>query len=410
MSVAIAGSPQPSTFWQRLTGTEPKTVVRETSTTTITNDPGGSFNVGTALRNGGIGAAVAGVLGGVSLLGKVALPLIGKVGTLSGLVKLAGVGGALGIATAAIPLVAPRVRNSPAAKAALTGAAIGVAAGAVLPLLPISMGAAVGAGVGLLVHHRRTNPATTYPGYPGYRAYPGYVPVGTAPGDLPPHPGMVPVTPNYGMHVGAAVNPYGYGMPAGYGQQVGSPYGAMAGYGATHGYGGYGGYGYGPSMSLPMQAGQGQQVGRPAAAPITGPATRPATARPAGVARHPGAKTWIDKAGNVRQVGTGKVLRASATPAAAGRRLAAPAMAPQHAAGTMPHGAVPQYADPAALAAMSGMAGASGTYGMPGMLPYGMPAMASAQQASTPAGAYLGAAMVPAAGIQPGAMPTRPVA
>ena len=94
MSVNVIPSPQPASFWQRLTGTEPKTVVHESSTTTISSTPGGSFNLKTALRNGGIGAAVAGALGGVSLLGKVALPLIGKIGSVGGLVKLAGVGGA----------------------------------------------------------------------------------------------------------------------------------------------------------------------------------------------------------------------------------------------------------------------------------------------------------------------------
>lgn len=404
MSVAIAASPQPSTFWQRLTGTEPKTVVRETSTTTITNDPGGSFNVGTALRNGGIGAAVAGVLGGVSLLGKVALPLIGKVGTLSGLVKLAGVGGALGIATAAIPLVAPRVRDSPAAKAALTGAAVGAAAGAVLPLLPIPVGAAVGAGVGLLLHHRRTIPAHGYPGYPGYRAHPGYVPVGMAPGGLPPHPGMVPVTPNYGMHVGSAVNPYGYGVPQGYGMSPG--YGMPQGYGASMQMGPYGpmgglgaGYGYGPSMSLPMQGGQhGVQPG--AAAPVATPATRPVAARATGAPKHPGAKTWIDRAGNVRQVGTGAVLRPAARDAATARQ-AATAPTAQHAAGAMLAGTPSGAMDPASLAAMSAMPG------MAGMLPYGM---AGAAQSVAPMGAQVGAAMVPAAGIQPGAMPARPTA
>src|SRR5690349_9415917 len=119
MSVTIATtSPAQSTLWQRLTGTEPKTVVTETSRTEITSDPGGSFNLKTALRNGGIGAAIAGALGGVSLLGKVALPIIGKVATVGGLAKLAGVGGAIGLATAALPIVAPKIRNNPTAKAA----------------------------------------------------------------------------------------------------------------------------------------------------------------------------------------------------------------------------------------------------------------------------------------------------
>jgi hypothetical protein len=309
MSVNIVSTPAQSSWLQRLTGSEPSTTVHETSTTTITSEPGGHFNLGTALRNGGIGAAVAGALGGVSLLGHVALPLIGKIGSVSGLVRLAGVGGALGIATAALPLVLPVVRNNPTAKAAVTGAAIGAAAGAILPLMPIGLGAAIGAGVGLLIHHRRENPGPDYPAYPGYQAYPGFVPYGTNPGVAVPS-GLVPVTPNYGMAAGVAMNPYGnvggYALP-------------QAGYGVAPM-----GYGYPAGVSLPMTAGTAQAQAMPAQA-------MPAQAMPAAAAVAPtaapvaahapkfkSAKTFTDKAGNLRQIGTGKIVRAAAASAGVG--------------------------------------------------------------------------------------------
>lgn len=320
MSVNIVPTQQPSTFLQRLTGTEPRTVVRESSVTTISSDPGGRFDLKAGLRNGVIGAAVAGALGGASLLGKVALPLIGKVGSVAGLAKLAGIGGALGLATAALPMVASHARRSPATKAALTGVAIGAAAGAVLPLMPIPIGAAIGAGVGLLVHHRRTHPVPHHAHYPGYRAYPGFAPYGMDGGPVP-H-GMVPVTPNFGGHVPGAMNPYGFGgyPPVGYGASM-------------VGHGGYGGYG----MSLPMQGGaQAQPTGLvptgalPAAvaAQALPQAPRPAAA-PTRAPRFPKAKTYKDPLGNVRQVGTGKLLKAS------GREPARIPVAPAATAGAV---------------------------------------------------------------------------
>ncbi len=383
MSVSITPNQQPASFWQRLTGTEPKTVIRETSTTEVSSVAGGTFNFKTALRNGGIGAALAGALGGVSLLGKVALPIIGKVASLGGLARLAGVGGALGIATAALPLLAPKIQESPAAKAALTGAAIGAAAGAILRLVPISIGAAVGAGVGLLIHNRRNRPAPDYTTYPGYVARPGYAPVGTAPGDMVPN-GLVPVTPNYGSQVGMAANPYGIG---GYGYP-------QAGYGAPQmGYGQQG-YGqmqspYGQTMSpyygnsLPMQAQQQQQQQPGAQQPMAQAAPAPGATAPAasGAPKFPNAKTWVDKAGNVRQLGTGKVLKAAAGAPAARAAAAAPVAtaAPVGYGSSIPAG----YASsiPAGYATPQSLMGYTG--------------------ASTGA-----AAMVPGVGVQPGMMPT----
>lgn len=340
MSVSIVPTQQPSTWLQRLTGTEPKTVVRETSTTTITSDPGGGFDVRTAIRNGGIGAAVGGVLGGVSLLGKVALPLIGRVGSVSGLVRLAGVGGALGVATAAVPLLAPAIRRSPAAKAAVTGAAIGAAAGALLPLLPITVGAAVGAGAGLLLHHRRTRPAPDYPTYPGYEARPGYRPYGTAPG-APVPAGLVPVTPSYGMYAGTAMNPYGnmsgYGYPQmGYGMAAGWG-GAPVPYAAPGAYG-HGGYGTGTAM-LPMQ---GVGAAQPATQAVA--TTPPAAASPSTPARTPkfrSAKTFTDSGGNLRQVGTGTIIRAASGARAASATSATPTAMAGAAAYATPQAAMP---------------------------------------------------------------------
>jgi hypothetical protein len=413
MSVAIATSQQPATWWQRLTGTEPKTVIRETSTTEVTSVPGGSFNLSTALRNGGIGAAVAGALGGVSLLGKIALPIIGKVGSLGGLVKLAGVGGALGVATAAIPLVAPKIQESPAAKATLVGAGIGAAAGAILPLMPTWLGAAIGAGVGLLVHHRRTHPAPSHQVYPGYAAYPGFRPIGTSPGDAPVPHGLVPVTPNYGAYAASAVNPYGVGA-------IGmSP---MAGYGMA----GYGMPGYGASMSpygaagysLPMTAGQqGAGVPQPqvVAAQQPGAAPAPVAARPTGSAKFPNAKTWIDRQGNVRQVGTGKVLKPAAGAGAAAPVATAPVATGVGAAGslgalTSPASYLPGMASSLPLSGMSPMtAGASQLGMLAGAMPQaamGTVPMGTAAMGTVPTAAM---ATVPA-GIAPTGIPARPTA
>jgi len=307
MSVAIAAPPS-GTLLQRLTGTEPKTVVQETSTTTISSVSGGGFDLKAGLRNGAIGAGIAGVLGGVSLLGKVALPLVGRIGSVAGLAKFAGVGGAIGLATAALPIVLPKLKESPAARSAAIGAAVGAAAGAVLPLLPIGVGAALGAGVGLLVHSRRTHPRPTYPMYPGYQASPGWV----------------PYTGGMGVPVGMPM-----GMPAPYGASMtGYPVApAMAGAGYPGAMVPQVGYG----MALPMQA-QGQATGQVVpqvagqvapqvavapqagvavpgmagtAVPEAAPAPAPAPAR----APKFSAKTFTDGSGNLRQVGTGKIIK-----------------------------------------------------------------------------------------------------
>lgn len=385
MSVTIVPTQQPATFWQRLTGTEPKTIVRETSTTEISSHPGGGFDLKTALRNGGIGAAVAGALGGVSLLGKVALPIIGKVGSLAGLARLAGVGGAIGVATAALPLVADAARRSPATKAALTGAAIGAAAGAVLPLMPIPLGAAIGAGVGLLVHHRRNRPAPDYPVYPGYQAHPGFVPYRTGPGAPVPN-GLVPVSPNYGMYAGTAMNPYG--NLAGYGA-VNMGYGAMPA--PSYGYG-----------TLPMQA-HGAAVGQPGMQ--QGAVAQPvATAQPAGAAPAPGAakapkfrsaKTFTDKAGNLRQVGTGTVIKPA--------QAAIGTVRPGTAAPVGMPGASSQPSMDQLTNATSYLPGMAGALPMSGMSPLTMGAGTQAAMG------YAAAAAMPAA-VAPLAIPARPTA
>jgi hypothetical protein len=344
MSVDIVTAPPTNhpTLLQRVFGTEPKTVVHETSTTTIVNDPGVGIDWKTALRNGGIGAAIGGALGGVSLLTKAALPFIGKIGSVAGLARLAGTAGVLGAATAAVPFLIEASRNSPKAKAAIIGGSIGAAAGAVLPFLPVWLGAAAGAGIGLVVHNARQH-RDDYPvsPYPGYVASPGWVPYGSNGQGMVPN-GMTQVVPSFGA--GYPNAGYGAGYPtAGYGYPT-------AGYPAN-------GYGYptGYGMALPMQAagaaGQAgsaqamspqqqllmqQQVAAQQAAaagsqsraampgavamPATtgvAPSVAPAVASPpaagavARTPKFPGAKTWVDKSGNIRQVGTGKVLKAA---------------------------------------------------------------------------------------------------
>lgn len=141
-------------------------------------------NVRDAIRNVAIGGAAGGVLGGISMLGKISLPLIGSVAGLGGIARLAGVGGAVGLGIAALPVIAPMVNKSPAAKAALLGAGIGAAAGAVLPLLPMPLGAIAGAAIGLTVHalKNRRHQAPQFTQYPGYVASPGWVSVGVVPG------------------------------------------------------------------------------------------------------------------------------------------------------------------------------------------------------------------------------------
>ena len=327
MSVDIVTAPPTNhpSLLQRVFGTEPRTIIRESSTTTVVNEPGVGIDWKRALRNGGIGAAIGGALGGVSLLTKAALPFIGKVGSVAGLARLAGTAGVLGAATAAVPFLVEASRTSPTAKAAIIGGGIGAAAGAVLPFLPVWLGAAAGAGIGLMVHNARQH-RDDYPvsPYPGYVASPGWVPYGTGPGMVPP--GMTQVVPSFGAGYPNMGYP-GAGYPAAGYPVMGSPmngYGSM-GYGVPTGYG----------MALPMQAtaaagvapgvrAPGMVAGAPgmvagAPAPTGGvPTSAPgATAQPAAAAprkapRFPGAKTWVDKSGNVRQVGTGKVLKAAA--------------------------------------------------------------------------------------------------
>src|SRR5688500_13013883 len=73
---------------------------------------------GKVLRNGLIGDAAGGLLGGFSLLAKTSLPLLGKVTGLSGIARLAGIGGAVGIASAVLPTIWPKLNQYPLAKAA----------------------------------------------------------------------------------------------------------------------------------------------------------------------------------------------------------------------------------------------------------------------------------------------------
>jgi hypothetical protein len=75
-----------------------------------------------------------------------------------------------------------------------------------------------------------------------------------------------------------------------------------------------------PAQTLAMQSTAPVTVQRPAAA--------------GGAAKFPNAKTWKDKAGNVREVGTGKILKpAPGAAAAPGRTVQQPMVGPQGAVG-----------------------------------------------------------------------------
>lgn len=71
----------------------------------------------------------------------------------------------------------------------------------------------------------------------------------------------------------------------------------------------------GPSTTLAMQA------------PVSLTPTTSAKPKPESKPKHPGAKTWIDKSGNVRQVGTGAVLKAN--PKASSTRTEPAGIAPR---------------------------------------------------------------------------------
>ncbi len=210
--------------------------------------------------------------------------------------------------------------------------------------------------------------------------------------------GLVPVTPNYGMYGQTAMNPYGmgFGSPApGYTPQGtwGSPYGNA--YGSAYGMSPYGAspYGYG---TLPATAGQVQQpVSTPAVAPASAPVRRPAATKKGAAPVRSKAKTFTDKAGNVRQVGTGKIVKPTTRVTTAG-------------VGTVPTG-TPAPVGYGAPAADLGQLTSPASYlpAMAGTLPFagGSPFAAGAQ-----ATAGLTAGYPAATGMQPTAIPSRPVA
>ncbi|MBC7643553.1 MAG: hypothetical protein H7123_00400, partial [Thermoleophilia bacterium] len=122
------------------------TVIDSHTTTTITTAP--KLNVGTAVRNALIGAGAGGALGAVSLLTKFSIPLLGKIGSVAGVTRLAGVGGGIGLATALWPVVSPTLDRNPTLKAAVVGAGVGAAASLVVPFVGPVFGALAGAAIG----------------------------------------------------------------------------------------------------------------------------------------------------------------------------------------------------------------------------------------------------------------------
>jgi hypothetical protein len=195
------------------------------------------------------------------------------------------------------------------------------------------------------------------------------------------------------------MNPYGmgsYGSPApGYTPQGqwGSPYGS------SYGVSPYGASPYGYGMTLPATAGQVQQ---PVGTPAVAPAPAPAPARRPAAAKAPvrtKAKTFTDKAGNVRQVGTGKIIKATT-------RVAAPSVATP-GVGVVPTGTPAPVGYGAPTAGLGQLTSpASYLQGMSGALPFagGSPFTAGAQ-----ATAGLTAGYPAAVGMQPTAIPARPV-
>lgn len=182
------------------------------------------IDVGTVLRNVGIGAGAGTIVGGLGLLTKVKLPLIGKVTSLAGLGRLAGAGAGIGLAAAVLPVLWPKLDQYPAAKAALTGAAIGGSVGAAVPFLSSIVGAIGGAVIGLGVHvvskvserkpWANTPFSTSPPNVPGPPELGRqYQPLGQFPGAGYPMSGgypMVGTAPGYGMGYGTAM-PMGVG-------------------------------------------------------------------------------------------------------------------------------------------------------------------------------------------------------
>jgi hypothetical protein len=114
-----------------------------------------AIDLGSVAKGGLLGAGVGAAVGGLSLLTKFKLPILGGVTGIGGLLRFGAVGAGVGIAATVLPKVWPQLDQYPAIKSALTGAAIGGAAGAFLPIPligPIS-GALIGGVIGLAAHH-----------------------------------------------------------------------------------------------------------------------------------------------------------------------------------------------------------------------------------------------------------------
>lgn len=348
-----------------------------------------------ALRNTVIGGAVGGALAGVSYLGKIALPVLGRVSTIGGVARLAGAGAGIGLATAVLPVVWPRLDRHPVLKSALTGAGIGAAAGTLLPiplLGPISgalVGATIGATTRAVWQHRNDSFWNRYPAWPPYGMHPLPYPVpmplpmpmpmpypGVMPGMAFPgafgHPGMLPARPGaLPMIHGAMHRPL---IPAGLPQGVLPMSAALAG--------------AAPQLAArPSAAAVAAQPGAaaPAASGVTS-ATKPPTRKPARKAR---------KARKARRAAR-SVARPTRPNAANRPRQVLPAV------GAMSPGINPALAG--VNPALAGISSLASPYGLPQAgLGMGLPQMAGMAPQAAAFSMPMGAAATPiAARLAPG--------
>ena len=384
-----SGHPHGASFFDRvlgLRGNSTTTVVDSHTVTRVSTQLHHEFNLGETLRNTAIGGAIGAALGGAALLGKFALPLLGGVKNLAGVVRFGTLGAGIGLATAVLPVIAPSLNEHPVLKAALTGASVGATAGMFLPILsPVGgalIGAAIGAGVALFSNRDNNrygwSNGTTCP--PGVVGSPNGTPYGF---NGTPYgyrkPGLLARifgTSSYGPMANPAYAGMNYLQP-GYSQYGASVGGSPTAYASPYGYG----------------SPYGQQLGMSAPAPQAGMAMQPAMLAPAALpvpvraaAKAAKAKaTVVPKSKAAKKAAAKKAARKAAAKAAA--RQAAAAQAAQVG---MP--AATPLTNAAQGAAMTGMAGLTNpasflSPSMAGMMPFsgGSPFTAGQQfMASTP--------------------------
>ncbi len=264
------------------------------STVTVESRPVPALpGVSTVARNGAIGGAVGAAVAGVSWLGKIGIPLLGKVSSLAGVARFAGLGAGIGIAATVVPALWPRTEGRPALRAALVGAGVGGGLGSLVGIGGAVVGAAVGAGVGLGIHAIRRFGDDDYGN--GYWGNPCGIPVGCAPPMSFQQPSLwdrlTGRTPSYPV----SWYPQGYPGFGGY---------PAFGMGASP-YLGYGGY----PMGMPSYPGYGmlgmQRAGAPSKS-SSKPAVVPAP--PAAVSAVPPMMFTMPLAGAPAQAQTGAAM------------------------------------------------------------------------------------------------------